>query len=217
MLDIMRKEMKLSASALTYFYIAFGLMFFLPGYPVACAALFVCVGISQSFQNCVAANDILFSALLPVAKKDVVKGKYLFACFIELCGFLVMTFAALMRMTVFADSATYRGNALMNANPFALGVVLFVFGIFNLIYIGGFFKTACRFVKPLMIFLAVCSLTVGASEAAHYIPGLEKLNSFGFDNIGMQLCLLAGGAVLYALLTFVSYKVSCRRFEEIDL
>ena len=34
MRNIMRKEMKLSASVLSYLFIAFGLMFFLPGYPV---------------------------------------------------------------------------------------------------------------------------------------------------------------------------------------
>ena len=41
MRDIMRKEMKLSASPLSYLFILFGLMFFLPGYPVLCGAFFV--------------------------------------------------------------------------------------------------------------------------------------------------------------------------------
>ena len=32
--------------------------------------------------------------MLPIAKKDVVKGKYLFVCLIEICGFALMAVAA---------------------------------------------------------------------------------------------------------------------------
>ncbi len=74
MRDILRKEIKLSASVLSYLFIPFGLMFLLPGYPVLCGAFFVCLGLFQSFQSAREANDIVFSALLPIAKSDVVKG-----------------------------------------------------------------------------------------------------------------------------------------------
>ena len=37
---ILLKEMKLSASILSYVFIVFGLMFLLPGYPVLCGAFF---------------------------------------------------------------------------------------------------------------------------------------------------------------------------------
>lgn len=77
MRNILRKEMKLSASVLSYLFILFGLMFFIPGYPILCSAFFVTLGVFQSFQSAREANDIVFSALLPIAKKDVVKGKYL--------------------------------------------------------------------------------------------------------------------------------------------
>ena len=80
MRNILLKEVKLSASILSFLFILFGLMFFLPGYPVLCGVLFVTLGIFQSFQNAREANDTVFSALLPIAKRDVVKGKYLFTC-----------------------------------------------------------------------------------------------------------------------------------------
>ena len=104
MRNILRKELKLSASPLSYFFILFGLMFFLPGYPVLCGAFFVTLGIFQGFQYAREANDIVFSALLPICKKDVVKGKYLFVCFIEACSLILMLFATLIRMTVLSNS-----------------------------------------------------------------------------------------------------------------
>ena len=217
MRNILRKEMRLTASPLSYFFILFGLMFFLPGYPVLCAEFFVTLGIYQSFQNAREANDIVFSALLPIAKHDVVKGKYLFTCFIELCGLLLMAIAAVLRMTVFSNVQAYRENALMNANLFALGMAFLLFGIFNLIFVGGFFKTAYKFGRPFIVYTVVCFLLMGLTEALHYFPGLGALNAFGLDYLPLQLILLFAGMAAYCLITLFSYKAACRSFEKIDL
>lgn len=217
MTNILRKELKLSASILSYLFIAFGLMFFLPGYPVLCGPFFVCMGIFQSFQNTRETNDIVFSALLPISKKDVVKGKFEFVCFIELCGAAVMLIATLIRMTVLSDSTVYLSNALMNANLFALGIALVLFGLFNLIFVRGFFKTAYKFGKPFVTYIIVNFVVLGIAEAVHHVPGLEKVNSFGFENLGLQIILFAVGAIIYALLTLSAYKGSCNDFEKIDL
>ena len=217
MRNILRKEMKLSASILSYLFIGFGVMFFLPGYPILCGVFFVTLGIFQSFQNARETNDILFSALLPIAKKDIVKGKYLFVCFIELAGLLLMGIAVLLRMTLLSELTAYRTNALMNANLFALGLAFLIFGLFNAVFVGGFFKTAYRFLKPFVSYIVLCFFTVGVGEALHHFPGLEALNAFGTEHLGLQLSLLAAGILLFVLLTFVSYKRSCRRFEKIDL
>ena len=140
MRNIMRKEMKLSASPLSYLFILFGLMFFLPGYPVLCGAFFVTLGIFQGFQYAREANDIVFSSLLPISKKDVVMGKYLFVCFIEACSLILMLVSSFIRMSFLSEAAVYRANALMNANLFAVGGAFLIFGLFNVIFLGGFFN-----------------------------------------------------------------------------
>ena len=105
----------------------------------------------------------------------------------------------------------------MNANPFFLGMALLMFGMFNMIFVGGFFKTAYRFSKPFVTYIIVCFLLIGAAEALHHFPGLEALNAFGFDHIGLQLTTLLAGIIIYILLTFVSYNKSCDSFDKIDL
>ncbi len=217
MRDILRKEMKLSASVLSYLFIFFGLMFLLPGYPILCGAFFVSLGLFQSFQSAREANDIVFSVLLPVAKKDVVKGKYLFVCMIEVCAFLLMALAVILRMTALSQSVVYRSNALMNANFFALGTACVIFGLFNWIFVGGFFRTAYKFARPFVTFIITCFLVIFAAEALHHIPGLEKLNAFGTDDIALQLILLAAGVLIFLLMTALSCKKACEKFERIDL
>ena len=142
--------MKLAASPLSYIFIVFGLMAFLPGYPILVGSFFVCLGMFQSFQSMREENDITYTALLPVAKGDIVRAKYMFCVMIELCYFAVTAVPVLIRMTLLADVSAYKNNALMNANLVYLGYVLLILGLFNLIFIGGFFKTAYKFAKPLL-------------------------------------------------------------------
>jgi len=217
MRNILRKEMGLSASILSYLFIPFGLMFLLPGYPILCAAFFVSLGIFQSFQNAREANDLVFSVLLPIAKRDIVKGKYLFVCLIEGCAFLLMALSVLLRMTVFAQAEAYRGNALMNANFFALGMACVIFGLFNWIFVGGFFRTGYRFARPFVLFIIAAFLVIIAAEALHHVPGLEMLNAFGTEQLPLQAALLTAGIALGLLMTVLSCRQACTRFERINL
>lgn len=215
--NILIKEIKLSAHILSFIFILFGLMFFLPGYPILCGAFFTCLGIYQSFQNSRETNDIVFSSLLPIAKREVVKGKYLFVCLIEMCSFLIMLIATLIRMFILKDATFYRTNFLMNANLFALALALIIFGLFNLIFVDGFFNTVYKIGKPFIIFVIVNFIVIGIGETLHHIPGLEILNAFGLDYFNIQLLLFIIGIIVYILLTYIAYINSIKKFERIDL
>ncbi len=217
MRNLLLKEMRLSASLLSYLFIAFGLMFFLPGYPILCGVFFSCLGIFQSFQNAREANDLVFSALLPVSKQDVVKGKMLFSCFIELCTLALMAAAVAVRMTALSDAPVYLQNALINANPFALGVAFLMFGLFNVIFIAGFFRTSYKFGKPFVTFIVVAFSVIGIAEALHHVPDFAALNAFGFSNLPLQLGLLAAGVVCYIALTALALRSATANFEKTDL
>ena len=96
-------------------------------------------------------------------------------------------------------------------------IVALIFGIFNLIFIGGFFKTAYKFGRPFVTHIILTFVMIGIGEALYHIPGLEALNAFGFECFRLQFCLLALGAVAYIALTLLSYQCACRNFERIDL
>lgn len=217
MRNILRKEIHLSALTIVYFFVLFGLMFLLPGYPILCGAFFLTLGLYQNFKYARECNDLVFSTLLPIAKKDVIKGKFAFSCIIEMSCFALMMVSTIVRMTFLSDSLVYRENALMNANLFALGMALVLFGIFNLVFIGYFFKTGYKTGRPFITYILICFLVIGISETLHHFPVLEALNAFGFDYFGLQLILLIVGVICYMVLTIISYRKSCWRFERIDL
>ena len=214
---LLRKEIRLSSMLLTWLFIGFGAMTMIPGYPILCGVFFITLGIYQSFQSAREANDILYSALLPVAKRDVVKGKYQFVMTVEFWGFVLMAILTLLRMTILKDAVVYGQNALMNANLFYLGSALFVFGLFNVIFVGGFFRTAYQIGKPFVIYIIAAFLMIGVFEALHHFPGLAAVNAFGFDHFVLQIALFLCGALLYTAMTRLSYLKACENFEKIDL
>ena len=217
MIQLLKKEMKLAASPLSYIFIVFGLMAFVPGYPILVSSFFVCLGLFQSFQSAREANYITYTVLLPVAKGDIVKAKYAFCIVVEL-GYLILTsVAVLIRMTLLSEAAVYRNNALMNANLVYLGFVLLILGLFNLIFVGGFFKTAYKFAKPFVVFIVAAFVVVGIGETLFHIPGLSALNAFGFKHIGLQMSIFVAGMATFILMTAISIYRSRKNFEKIDL
>lgn len=217
MKKLLLKEIKLSASPLSFIFISAGLLTFCPGYPILVGTFLVCLGLFMSFQNAREANDIVYTALLPISKRNVVKARYIFCIFIELLSFVINLAATLLRMTVLSDSIVYRSNALMNANPAYLGFVLLIFALFNSIFICGYFKTAYKFAKPFITFAVVAFLAVAIGEALHYFPSMEAINAFGCEHLGLQLGIFCTGAVLYIILTLMSTKRAMKHFESIDL
>ena len=200
-----------------FIFMAFSLMAFIPGYPISLGAFFVCLGIFYTFQNGREGNDIIYSVLLPIAKKQIVTARYLFVVFIQLVSFLLMIIFTMIRMTFLKDAAAYLTNPLQNANLFYLAYNLLIFTIFNLVFVNGFFKTAYYFAKPFIAFIVFAMLVVGLVEILHYLPGLQFLSETGFVHKKEQLLALALGLAVYFLFTVCACKASQKKFEKIDL
>ncbi len=174
---LLGKEMKLAASPLSWLFIAFSLMAFIPGYPILVGAFFVCFGIFHSFQSGRENNDILYTVLLPVSKTDAVKAKYKFTVLIQMIAFAISAVITILRMLFMTQVQPYIANPMMNANQAYLAYMLLVFALFNWIFLCGFFKTAYKFGLPFILFIIFSFLLITAAEALHFIPGLAYLNA----------------------------------------
>ena len=217
MTKLIYKELKLSASPLSYIFIAAAFLTFVPGYPILLGSFFTTLGIFYSFQTMRENNDIQYSLLLPVAKADVVKSKFMFTVLIECCSFILMTVITLIRMLLLKDAAVYTANALMCANLTFLGFALLIFGLFNAVFVGGFFKTSYYFGKPFIAYCVISFILIVIAETLHHLPGMNSFNSFGFDCLFPQGAVLCIGLLLFVVLTGFGLKKSERTFERIDL
>lgn len=100
----------------------------------------------------------------------------------------------------------------MNANPGYLGYLLLVFLLFNLLVLGGYWKTGYELGKPFVFFSIGAFLVIALGETLHHIPGLTHLNA---PSGGVSILIL--GIALYVIGTLWSLKISQREFEQVDL
>ena len=214
---LLNKEIKLASSVITWLFLAFAAMTMIPGYPILVGAFFVCLGIFHSFQNWRENNDILYTALLPVRKTDVVKAKFEFVILIQMLFFALSFILTILRMTVLKNTDVYVKNVMMNANQAYLGYVLLIFAVFNAVFICGFFRTAYKFSKPFVASGIVVFIIIALTETLHHIPGLEFLNRTDTAGDARMWIILIVCAVIYALATVLSIKRSKLLFEQIDL
>jgi len=217
MKNLLYKELHLSAPLLTFLFLGFTAMTFIPGYPILCGAFFVCFGIFQSYQLGREDNDILYTVLLPVKKSDAVRSKYAAAAALQMIAFVLFAAFTCIRMAFMSGSAVYQANALMAANPVFLAFVLLIFAAFNVVFIGGFFRTAYQYGKPFILFIVAAFTIIAVAEALHHLPGLGWMNALDFSGFSRQLIILFAAAILYVSATVISCKISQSRFEKIDL
>ena len=210
------KEMKLSANPLTYLFIAFSAMTMIPRYPILVGSFFICLGIFHTYQQIREYDDVTYTVMLPVKKRDIVTAKYLFVLFIELTAFILCTLLTIIRMKILGTAVPYATNQLMNANMAYLGYTMIVFAVFNSIFLAGFFKTTYKIGKPFFIFCVVSFIIIIMGEILHHIPDLESLNNP--SNLSMpQIVIFAIGVVVFMLCTWLSYQKAVKDFEGIDL
>lgn len=217
MKNLLYKEFCLATPLLTFLFLGFTAMTFIPGYPILCGAFFVCFGIFQSYQLGRENNDILYTVLLPVKKSDAVKAKYATAVALQMIAFVIFTVFTFLRMAFLSSAGVYKTNALMGANLLFLTFVLLIFASFNAVFIGGFFKTAYRYGKPFVCFIIVNFVIIAIAETLHHLPGLGWMNTLDFTNAAQQLPILLAAMFAYVATTVVSCKISQKRFEKIDL
>lgn len=210
------KEMKLSANPLTYWFIAFSAMTMIPSYPILVGSFFICLGIFHTYQQIREYDDVTYTVMLPVKKRDIVTAKYLFVLFIELTAFILCTLLTIIRMKILGTAVPYATNQLMNANMAYLGYIMIVFAVFNSIFLAGFFKTTYKIGKPFFIFCVVSFIIIIMGEILHHIPELESLNNPSNLSIP-QVVIFAIGVVVFMLCTWLSYQKAVKDFEGIDL
>ena len=216
MRKLLYKEMKLTANPLSYWFITFSAITMIPRYPILVGSFFICLGIFHTYQQIREYDDVTYTVMLPVKKRDIVTAKYLFVLFIELTAFILCTLLTIIRMKILGTAVPYATNQLMNANMAYLGYTMIVFAVFNSIFLAGFFKTTYKIGKPFFIFCVVSFIIIIMGEILHHIPDLESLNNP--SNLSMpQVVIFAIGIVVFMLCTWLSYQKAVKDFEGIDL
>ena len=220
------KELKLAMHPLCYVFIClFPIMILIPSYPLGIGFIYILscypilfLGANKGQQS----NDLLYSTLLPVRKKDIVLARIFTVIFMQL-GFILIQSAlyplAILinnSIKVASDDPTKLTIPGLGLNSFVLllAVAIVGYAIADLIFFPIYYKHGKSIVMSTLFtifgFVVYIALfTIGLP----YIPGLEFLNNL---HVGIQFAAL-GGAILISLgLHVIVYRVSAKRLEKVD-
>ncbi len=213
--NLMYKEFKLAVHPTCYFFLPLAAMLLIPNYPYYVAFFYQTLGIFFIFLNGNATRDVFFTTLLPVRKRDVVRARLGTVVTFELLQILAAVPFAFLR------SAVIPGENLagMEANTALFGLVFVMYGIFNLVFLTMFYRTAYKAGLPFLLSCAAMSVFVVLAEVAIQLtPALkEALDTLNPAYLPQQLAVLLAGMAVYAALTAAAYVKSAATIEKLDL
>lgn len=216
MKNLLYKELKLSINKF-FFIIPFltGALFLIPQWVFFLALMyFFFISVPNIYSAYNSQNDIGFSIMMPVKKRDIVKSKILSFITLELLHFIAGAIYAVINISVFK-----KDNFMMDLNLAFFGLAFIMYALFNLIFFPLYFRTAYNYGLPTIIASVVSLLFAFGIEmlvifnrtAAGYLEGKSpEMRTF-------QLLLLITGIILFVVSNIVAYKISAKKFETIDL
>lgn len=227
---LLYKELKLAMHPICYVFIAlFPFMILIPSYPIAIGFLYVLtcypilfLGANKGQQS----NDLLYSTLLPIRKKDIVKARIMTVFLMHLV-FIALT-SALCPLAIFINNSINEATiaADPSANPvvvpglglhsyvLVLAIVIIGYAIADLIFFPIYYKNGKSIVMSTLMMILGFVLYLGIfTIGLPFIPGLEWINELP---LYVQFIILGVSIIIYIALHLVVYKVSYKRLEKVD-
>lgn len=213
MFKLLYKELRLAAHPNLFIFTLLGVLVIVPAYPYGMVFLFGCLGPYITFMYGRETNDIYYTSLLPVKKRDTVKAKCLLIVLSQMTQLLISLPFAVLRLHVLPN-----GNpAGVEANIAYYGLGFMIYAIFNLIFLTQFFKTAYKVGKAFVLAIIPAAIGVIIMEVLVHIPRFQWLDSVEPNIMLKQVPILVTGILIYIISMLLTYRVSANRFEQVDL
>ncbi len=218
--------MRLSMHPICYIFIAlFPLMILIPSYPLGIGFIYVLtcypilfLGANKGQQS----NDLLYSTLLPVRKKDIVMARIFTVIFMQIAFILVMTalypVARIINNAV-AQSAENPSEYMipglgLDSYVLLVAIALIGYAIADIIFFPIYYKHGKSIVMSTLFTILGFVVYIGIfTIGLPFIPGLDILNNL---HLGIQFAILGAAILISFGLHVVVYKVSSKRLEMVD-
>lgn len=211
--NLLYKELRLAAHPNLFIFTALGVLVIVPAYPYGMVFLFGCLAPFITFMYGRETNDIYYTSLLPVKKRETVKAKFLLVLLAQMTQILISIPFAFLRVYILPE-----GNpAGIEANIAYYGFGFIIYAIFNVLFLTFFFKTAYKVGQAFLIAIIPATLAVLVMEIIVHFPKFQWLDSVEPADMLHQLPILLIGMVIYVIGMLFAYKISVKRFEKVNL
>ena len=213
MMTLLYKDIRLAAHPSSIIFSFLGCLVLVPAYPYSVIFMFGCLASYLTFMNARETNDTWYTAILPVTKRESVRGKCLLIVSFQMFQLLISVPFAILR------------NALHIANnPVGLdataawyGFGLIVYAVFDLVFLPTFYKSGYKAGIAFILAAIPMVILMIAVEAVGHIPALAWLDSTQPEHLLRQLPILVVGMICYMVFLVLACRISVKRFSRVDL
>ena len=231
MKELIYKELKLSLHPVCYiFVLVFPFMIFIPKYPLCISFIYICacypvlfLGVNKGVQT----NDLLFTVLLPVRKKDIVLSRLITCSLMQfvsnVISFALLPFAKKVLSSIDMSKANLQGAHLDLPSGFEFSEFIFVSAFVLLsfcVYDFLFFHIYCRSAKSIVmstllsmfvfIILILTTTIILPLTSDGYSHFFKSMNGF------LRLIFFALVLLIYFISHYFIYRHSSKQLEKID-
>lgn len=217
MYNLLMKELKLGVSPIFYILpFLTGALMLIPGWLYFIVLLYFCfitvpnmLGVNKS------QNDLIFSMMMPVSKKDFVKAKVGVIVILELLHIIIAVVFGMISTRLYPNLTYYFFGPTIGF----WGLCFVMFAIFNIILISMYFKTAYKYgIATVVSTIFAILFAVGAEWL-----GLANQTVFDLfkgteaNNMVLQISILIAGVVIFTIFTILAYSIARKRFEKVEI
>lgn len=228
MKNLLYKEFRLCMQPLVVIFFAAAFMLLIPSYMYLVPFFFTGNSLFNSMQVSTANSDTLFTAMLPVSKREIVKSKYLFI----ICVQLIMLALCVPMIFLNHSLIGMPNKAGIDACPALFCGAFIVYTVFNATFLPVFYRNGYKAEKAFLISTVAVFAFIFVFEGFFIACGskLNELSPFfawmennidcwpkDAHSLLVQLGFAGIGLVIYVIGTYLSYRRSCALFDRVDI
>lgn len=187
----------------------------------SCLVIFCCILIfllyyyPNMFAGYKTQNDLIFSIMMPVTKKDIIKARVAVIMILELLHIVTAVIYGIISTHLYPNLIYFFFGPTIGF----WGLCFVMLAIFNLIFIPMYYKTAYKYGVPTIAAITGAMLFAGGAEWLG-IKNSFVFNLFkgtGADNMTIQIGILVSGIAIFAIFTIIAYNIAIKQFEKVDI
>ncbi|MCC3374500.1 ABC-2 transporter permease [Cohnella sp. REN36] len=217
MYNLVIKDIKLGIHP-TFFVMPFltGALMLIPGWIYFLVLLYFCwITIPNTFGGFKAQNDLLFTAMMPVTKKDMVKARVSVIVILELLHIVIAMLFGILNLNLYPHFVYH----FFAPHMAFWGLCFVMLAIFNLVLFPMYYKTAYKYGGAVSTAIAAAMLFAGIAQwiGVENSAVADAFNGAGAHNTALQISILAAGIAIFIVFTMIAYRMAVKRFLKVEI
>lgn len=217
MYNLVMKDLKLGVSPMLFIMpLLMGALMLVPGWIYFIVILYFCwITIPSMFAGYRTQNDLIFTTMMPVTRKDMVKARVFVIVILELLHIVSAMIFGMINIRLYPNLT----NHFFAPHMGFWGLCFVMLAIFNIIFIPMYYKTAYKYGGAMFASVSAAMLFAGVAQWIGIQNSFvsDIFNGTGAHNMALQTSILITGILIFVAFTMIARQLGIKRFLKVEV